>query len=91
MPKIGIRELKEQATAVVRRVREEGLEYVITLRGVPVAVILPVEQGRGPDAAHELDRVALRQRALAVAGQFRSGRSDISAEHDRYLAEDDAA
>jgi prevent-host-death family protein len=91
MRKIGIRELKEQATAVVRRVREEGVEYVITLRGEPVAVILPVEQGGGPDAVQELDRAALRQRALAVAGQFRSGRSDISAEHDRYLAEDDAA
>ena len=37
MPKIGIRELKEQATAVVRSVREEGAEYVITLRGEPVA------------------------------------------------------
>jgi prevent-host-death family protein len=91
MRKIGIRELKEQATAVVRRVREEGVEYVITLRGEPVAVILPVEQCGGPDAVQELDRAALRQRALAVAGQFRSGRSDISAEHDRYLAEDDAA
>lgn len=30
----------------------------------------------------------LRERALRVAGRFSSGRSDISAEHDRYLAED---
>jgi hypothetical protein len=27
------------------------------------------------------------RRAAAVVGRFRSGRSDISGEHDRYLAE----
>lgn len=30
----------------------------------------------------------LRRRALALAGKFRSGKRDISREHDRYLAED---
>jgi len=28
-----------------------------------------------------------RRRALALAGQFRSGKSDISEQHDEYLAE----
>ena len=28
-----------------------------------------------------------RRRALAAAGRFHSGRSDLAAEHDRYLAE----
>lgn len=28
-----------------------------------------------------------RQRALAAAGRFRSGRDDLSARHDDYLAE----
>jgi hypothetical protein len=28
-----------------------------------------------------------RQRALAAAGRFHSGRSNVSLEHDRYLAE----
>lgn len=28
-----------------------------------------------------------RRRALAVAGRFRSGRSDVSERHDDYLAE----
>jgi prevent-host-death family protein len=90
MPKIGIRELKEQATAVVRHVREEGAEYVITLRGEPVAIILPIEQGAEPDAIPTQDRAALRERALALAGKFHSGLSDVAAEHDRYLAEEDA-
>jgi hypothetical protein len=30
---------------------------------------------------------ARRARALAVTGRFRSCRSDIAAEHDRYLAD----
>jgi hypothetical protein len=30
---------------------------------------------------------ARRQRAIAAAGSFRSGRSDLSTEHDQYLAE----
>ena len=29
----------------------------------------------------------LRQRAIAVAGRFDSGTTDVSEEHDRYLAE----
>jgi hypothetical protein len=33
------------------------------------------------------DREELKRRALTVAGQFNSGHSDISTEHDRYLAE----
>ncbi|MBC8496203.1 MAG: type II toxin-antitoxin system prevent-host-death family antitoxin [Anaerolineales bacterium] len=39
--KIGIRELKNQATRILREVREETAEYIVTLRGEPVAVIRP--------------------------------------------------
>ena len=43
MPLIGARELSEQATQVLRRVREEGAEYVITYREAPIALLLPVD------------------------------------------------
>jgi predicted transcriptional regulator len=33
------------------------------------------------------DRDDLRQRALALSGKFRSGLTDLSVEHDRYLEE----
>jgi len=33
------------------------------------------------------DDVEKRQRAIAAVGRFHSGHSDVSAEHDRYLAE----
>ena len=39
---IGVRELKNQASRVIRSVREELVEYVITVRDKPVAVLRPV-------------------------------------------------
>ena len=45
MPQVGIRELKNDASEIIRAVREERAEYVVTLRGRPVAVILPVAEG----------------------------------------------
>jgi prevent-host-death family protein len=44
MPQIGIRELKNEASGIIRSVREERVEYVVTHRGRPVAVILPVDE-----------------------------------------------
>lgn len=38
-------------------------------------------------ASADLGQETRRQRALAVAGRFRSGCPDLSAEHDEYLAE----
>jgi len=34
-----------------------------------------------------IDAEEQRQRAIAAAGRFHSGRSDVSSEHDRYLTE----
>ena len=43
MEEIGIRELKARASDVVRAVKEQRARYVITQRGVPVAVIIPID------------------------------------------------
>jgi prevent-host-death family protein len=43
MSLIGVRELREQTSEVIRRVREERAEYVVTYQGRPVAVILPLD------------------------------------------------
>lgn len=51
MPEIGIRQLKNEASEIIRTVREEKMEYTITLRGQPVAVLRPVaEDSEEPDA-----------------------------------------
>ena len=46
MPQVGIRELKNDASEIIRAVREERAEYVVTLRGRPVAFIVPVDEAR---------------------------------------------
>ncbi len=43
MSLIGVRDLRQQASEVLRRVREESAEYVITYQGRPVAILLPLD------------------------------------------------
>ncbi len=43
MREIGVRELKNQATEILREVREQQAEYVVTYHGKPVARILPFD------------------------------------------------
>jgi len=40
---IGIRELKIRASEVVRAVKENRAQYVVTQRGVPAALIIPLD------------------------------------------------
>lgn len=44
MRKIGVRELKAKASEVLRDVRDSGAQYVVTLRGRPVGVLLPLDE-----------------------------------------------
>jgi prevent-host-death family protein len=46
MSLIGVRELRQQTSEVIRRVREDRAEYVVTYQGRPVAIILPLDAGR---------------------------------------------
>lgn len=41
MHTIGVRRLKNEATQVIRAVRDEHAQYVITVNGVPVATLRP--------------------------------------------------
>ena len=62
MPQVGIRELKNDASEIIRAVREERAEYVVTLRGQPVALILPMAEG-WQEAAAERAVAATRANA----------------------------
>ena len=50
MPRVGVRELKTKASEIVRQVREQGARYVITYRGHPVGVLLPLDEPSQVDA-----------------------------------------
>ncbi len=43
MPNIGVRELKNQATQILRAVREQQAEYIVTYHGKPIARLLPID------------------------------------------------
>jgi prevent-host-death family protein len=46
MTLIGVRELREKTSEVIRRVRQDLAEYVVTYQGRPVAIILPLDTAR---------------------------------------------
>jgi len=77
---IGIRELKARATEIVRRVRDERAEYVITNRGEPVALIVPLAESDSVDPA-QVARLFADIDALSheIAGHWPDGVSAVDA------------
>lgn len=48
MEEVGVRELKAHASEIIREVRERRARYVVSVRGRPAAVLLPIEAGSLP-------------------------------------------
>ncbi len=44
MPMIGVRELRERTAEILRHLREGKTEYIITYRGRPIALLLPLAE-----------------------------------------------
>jgi prevent-host-death family protein len=63
MSLIGVRELREQTSEVIRRVREECAEYVVTYQGRPVAAILPLD-------TEQVEAEMVKAAKSAVAGNW---------------------
>ena len=75
---IGVRELKNQTSRVIRAVREEMSEYVVTLRGKPVAVLRPLTEEEAQRLRQvEIDAALAEMKALAqeVATSWTSQKS----------------
>jgi prevent-host-death family protein len=47
MDEVGVRELKTYASEIVHKVQEQRARYLITHRGKPVAMLVPIEQTTG--------------------------------------------
>lgn len=56
-------------------------------RGVSVAELIKQSVEHFIRAERTANDHEQRQRAIAAVGRFRSGRSDLATEHDRYLKE----
>jgi prevent-host-death family protein len=46
MSEVGVRELKARASEIIRNVRDRRARYVITHRGRPVGLLMPLEEPR---------------------------------------------
>lgn len=63
---IGVRELKNRASEIVHEVKEREAEYIVTLRGEPVAILRPfpresesdLRQAQRTEALQKLDTLA---------------------------------
>ena len=78
--KIGIRELKNQTSQILRRVREDMVEYVVTLRGEPVAVLRPLTQDESERIRQERieDEIAdLKSLSEQIAASWTSKKSAV--------------
>jgi prevent-host-death family protein len=59
---IGVKELKTTASAVIERV-EAGAAYVVTKRGRPAAVLLPIEEAEDLVLANADEYLRMRREA----------------------------
>ncbi len=78
--KIGVRELKNRASEIVREVHEQEAEFIVTLRGEPVAVIRPLtEKSRRELLQAEVDEdlAEIDRLAEKIARAWRSPKSAL--------------
>ena len=77
---IGVRELKSQASRILRSVKEGAVEYVVTVHDVPVAVLRPytvedAQQFLKQDIEDE--QTALAALAQEIATAWKSPKSGV--------------
>jgi prevent-host-death family protein len=78
--RIGVRDLKNRASELVREVHERDAEYIVTLRGRPVAVLKPLsdknerelKRAEREEALSKLDELAEQ-----IARAWRSPKSAV--------------
>ncbi len=61
MTMIGVRELRQRTSELLRKLREEKAEYIITYQGQPVALLLPLDQEAVEETLLQLGKRGTRQ------------------------------
>jgi len=77
--RIGVRELKNRASEIMHEVKERDAEYIVTLRGEPVAVLRPFPQESEGDLRQAQRAEALRKLDTLAEEIARSWRSPKTA------------
>jgi prevent-host-death family protein len=71
MAEIGVKELKATASAVIEEV-EKGAAYVVTKRGRPAAVLIPVDEAEDLVLANADEYLRMRRAARAAYAKGRT-------------------
>ncbi len=71
MAEIGVKELKATASAVIEEV-EGGVAYVVTKRGRPAAVLMPIEEAEDLVLANADEYIRMRRQARAAYAKGRA-------------------
>ena len=71
MAEIGVKELKATASAVIDEV-QGGAAYVVTKRGKPAAVLLPIDEAEDLVLANADEYIRLRREARAAYARGRT-------------------
>jgi prevent-host-death family protein len=81
MPEIGVRELKAKASEIIRAVWEKRARYLITYRGKPVGILMPLGEAGPPEGAGTDEQQAeVWEELIELGQQIGSGwQSDLTA------------
>jgi prevent-host-death family protein len=79
MEEIGVRELKENASEILRRVREAKESYTITYRGRPVARLIPADQRIPPTEEEDQVWSEIDELAEEIGKEWPKGVSAVDA------------
>jgi prevent-host-death family protein len=79
--RIGVRELKNRASAIVREVREAQASYVVTVRGEPVAELRPLGVASLRESRQEAADQVMREvedLALRISRAWKTSKTGIA-------------
>jgi prevent-host-death family protein len=76
MPRVGIRELKAHASEIVRALREDKVQYIVTHQGQPVGVLSPIDE-------QLLDAMLLQATAAPTDAELAAELDELSQEIGR--------
>jgi prevent-host-death family protein len=79
MRSVGIRELRERTSEIIRLVRDEGAEVLVTHYGRPVARLLPIPPESTPEGERAQVWAELDQLAAEIGARWQEGASAAEA------------
>ncbi|MBU1660283.1 MAG: type II toxin-antitoxin system Phd/YefM family antitoxin [Chloroflexi bacterium] len=90
---VGIRELRDRASEILRQVREERERYVITYQGRPSAFLIPIDQDALEEHLRDQERRVLRDAPTTqqMYGLAKKSLSDTKLEETQQKPDTSAA